>query len=456
MTQPIHSIARQLSLRLLVLTLAVLGLVCAGIYTATCALHQRAQERVLTLKINKLTETAQSLLSAQDDRFFKLLTANAQKRPGTRLALWHADGRVFYRDPAEEPHLLSVHQKSRRFTLPYAGESAMAASPLAGEFAIDVESDVLIMRSIAAVLILATVLGAMVASASALLAVRHGLKPLVALTLQTQQMSTDRLGQRLQLATPVAELQPWIDQFNRLMDRVESTYQQLESFNADVAHELRTPLTALVGKTEVALTRDRPASELVDTLHANLQALQRMSQLINDMLFLSRADRGAVARCGEPVALATLAMQVLEFYEALLADSHLAASVQGDCVQAVDEPLIKRALANLLANAARFATAHSTVTVRIANNETGTQLSVVNVGLDVPVVHLPHLFDRFYRADTARVSSDSHHGLGLAIVAAIARMHGGQTFARSEGGQTEIGFSLGSTHPHPGLSQMGL
>jgi two-component system, OmpR family, heavy metal sensor histidine kinase CusS len=446
MMQPIHSIARQLSLRLLVLTLAVLGLVCAGIYAATWALHQRAQERVLILKINKLTETAQSLLSAQDDRFFKLLAANAQKRPGTRLALWHADGRVFYRDPSEEPHFLSVHQKSRRFTLPYAGESVLATPPLVGEFAIDVEADMLIMRSIAGVLILATVLGAMAASASALLAVRYGLKPLAALTLQTQQISTDRLGQRLHLATPVAELQPWMDQFNQLMDRVESTYRQLESFNADVAHELRTPLTALVGKTEVALTRDRPACELADTLHTNLQALQRMSQLINDMLFLSRADRGAVARCGEPVALGTLAMQVLEFYEALLADKHLTVQVQGDCVLAVDEPLVKRALANLLANAARFASAHSTLTVRVVAASSGAQLSVVNAGQAVASAHLPHLFDRFYRADPARGNSDNHHGLGLAIVAAIARMHGGQTFARSDSGQTEIGFSLGTTH----------
>ena len=258
----------------------------------------------------------------------------------------------------------------------------------------------------------------------------------------------NRLGQRLKLAYPVQELQPAVDQFNALMGRLERAYVQLESFNADVAHELRTPLTALIGQTEVALSRERSADSLRDTLASNLEEMQRLSAIVNDMLFLSQADRGAVARRSEPVSLAELAHQVAEFHEGVLDEAGLRLSVVGDARVAVDASLVKRAMSNLMGNASRFAEPGSTVQVRI-EPDTGTegrgvQVVVENRGPAIEPQHLPHLFDRFFRADAARCCKEEiHHGLGLAIVAAIARMHAGDTFARSQDRVTQIGFTLG-------------
>ena len=160
-------------------------------------------------------------------------------------------------------------------------------------------------------------------------------------------------------------------------------------------------------------------------------------------LFLSQADRGATARRGPTASLAALAAQVVEFHEALIEEAGLTVRIEGDAQAAVDEPLVKRALANLLGNAIRFAQRGSCVAVCIAPDAAEqVRVEVRNAGEPIAPQHLERLFDRFFRVDAARPDSQSHHGLGLAIVAAIARMHAGRPLAASEGGSTRVGFTL--------------
>ena len=275
--------------------------------------------------------------------------------------------------------------------------------------------------------------------------VRRSLRPMNLLAAQTRAISPQHLHQRLALTDPAEELSPWIEQFNALMDRLQQAYGQLEAFNADVAHELRTPLATLIGETEVALSRERSPETLRETLQSNLEEMQRLSALVNDMLFLSQADRGVTARRGAPLSLAHLAAQVSEFHEATLEDAGLALRIEGDATLPMDEPLVKRALSNLLGNATRFAEPGSTVVIAIApaTEARQVQLVVSNRGAAIAAHHLPRLFDRFFRVDSARCSEDGqHHGLGLAIVAAIARMHAGHTLAESSSGTTRVGFTL--------------
>jgi two-component system heavy metal sensor histidine kinase CusS len=275
--------------------------------------------------------------------------------------------------------------------------------------------------------------------------VKRGLAPMMDLAAQTRAIDAQRLGQRLKLAEPVEELQPAVDQFNALMGRLERAYVQLESFNADVAHELRTPLAALIGHTELALSRERNIAELQDTLASNLEELQRLSAMVNDMLFLASADRGAAARRGEPVSLAALARQVIEFHEAALEDAALEVRIDGDAALPVDEPLVKRALSNLIGNATRYAQPGTALTVRITQPApaAAAQVEVENTGPSIAAEQLPLIFDRFFRVDTVRCAAEGgHHGLGLAIVAAIARMHRGAPRAESADGRTRVGFSI--------------
>ena len=435
-----RSISRHLSWWLVLLTLVGLGLVSIVVYSATAMRLHAAQQEALDDKRKLLSEFVRiACLKGEGELRYKL-TLFDPMRSGTRMELTRGDGSLLYRD--EGTSSAAAHLRSTRFQVPAPD---VAGGSVNGLLSMDVSHDEHMLAALAATLLVTTLVGAGLTGLAMHWLVRRDLRPLALLAAQTRAISPQRLDQRLQLEHPAEELQPLIEQFNGLMGRLERAYVQLEGFNADVAHELRTPLATLIGQTEVALSRERSPASLRETLLSNLEEMQRLSALVNDMLFLSHADRGAVARRGAPVSLATLAQQVVEFHEAPLEDAGLALRVEGDATVPVDEPLFKRALSNLLGNATRFAERGSTVLVRIAaQREPGeVQVVVQNQGQPIAAQVLPRLFDRFFRGDESRCCPDEqHHGLGLAIVAAIARMHAGRTLAESEAGITRVGFTL--------------
>jgi len=433
--RPGHSIGRRLSWQLAWQTVLGLGVLCAGIYAVTHMLLDNEQQDQLRTKVGFVQEIMRAAAyRGGEAEVAHKLDYYAPRRPNTFLEVRRADGSVLFRDNTPPGR----HWRSMEFETGLPGGLVVR-----GRFAEDCSQDARMLAGLALTLFSATLAGAAFVGIGTFWRVRCGLRPLLDLAQQTRAIAPDRLGSRLALAEPVEELQPWIDQFNGLMERLERAYVQLEGFNADVAHELRTPLATLRGQTELALSRERPAEALRETLVSNLEELQRLAALVNDMLFLSQSDRGAVARRGNAASLAALARQVVEFHEAPIEEARLAVVVEGDVEASVDEPLFKRAVSNLLGNAIRFAEPGSRVVIRIVPEAAEqVELTVQNAGPAIAPQHLARVFDRFFRAETARQDSQSHHGLGLAIVAAIARMHSGRTLAESADGRTRIGFTL--------------
>jgi len=308
---------------------------------------------------------------------------------------------------------------------------------------LDVGADDALIRRVAAIVIAASLAAAMLSSLAGYALVRRGLRPIRALSAALDAMAPTRPGARLSDNGQSAELLPLIQHFNALLDRTEEAYRQLESFNADVAHELRTPLTTLIGSSELALRRSRGLDELRDVIAGNLEDLRRLAFIVNDMLFLSRADRGARARRRLVPNLGAALADIVQFHEPALDERQVEVVVEGDARGAFDLALLQRAVANLLSNALRHALPGTTVRVRIEPLPDRVRLSVVNRGASIDEYLLPRLFDRFYRDDPARELADSnHHGLGLAIVAAIARMHGGRPFASSRHGLNAFGIEV--------------
>jgi two-component system heavy metal sensor histidine kinase CusS len=417
-----------------------MGLLCGGIYAATAMWVGAEEEAQLATKIGLIQELMRgSAMKGGETAMVDKLALFAPRRPGSYLEVWRADGTPLYHDVAGENNKPDRHWRGMAFTvaLPHLGT-------VNARFAEDCSREARMLAGLAITLVVATLAGAAFVGYGTTWRVRRGLQPLQELARQTQAIAPDRLGERLALREPVEELQPWIDQFNGLMDRLQRAYVQLEGFNADVAHELRTPLANVMGQTEVALSRERTSEALRETLASNLEELQRLAALVNDMLFLSQSDRGAVARRGHAVSLAALAHQVVEFHEAPLAEAGLAVQVDGDVQASVDEPLFKRAVSNLLGNAIRYASAGSRIVIRIGPDAAEeVQVVVENAGPAIAPQHLTRVFDRFFRVEPGRPDSQSHHGLGLAIVAAIARMHAGRTLVASDGDGTKVGFTLG-------------
>lgn len=271
---------------------------------------------------------------------------------------------------------------------------------------------------------------------------RFGLRPLARLSAEAQALSPKNLSQRLSLAPPVCELSALAASFNGALDRLECAYGQLASYNADVAHELRTPIGNLIGVTQVALTRERSAQQLRETLQSNLEDLERLRAIVNDMLFLARADQGETAHCQEAVALAGEVRKTLEFLEPLVEEKGLAVEVSGDVTVEADASLFRRAMSNLLHNAIQHSREGARIRIEIGKDAGAARVAVSNPGAAIAPAHATRLFDRFYRVDAARAFSADSHGLGLAIVKAIARMHGGAVFVQSDAGINTIGLTL--------------
>lgn len=438
-----HSIATRLSKKLAIFTAIVIGLVSTASWFSVATMVQQRNVQDLGVRCDLLADILS--LEAQnggESAVLQRLNTDAPMRARTRLEVWRSDGRLLYADPLPEALLDSAHVRAHEFVIDAPG---LPGGQLQARYSVDFTRSAELGARWAIILSLVTLSAGVVVALGAGWFVRRSLKPLNLLAAQTRAISPQLLHQRLALTDPAEELSPWIEQFNALMVRLQQAYGQLEAFNADVAHELRTPLATLIGETEVALSRERSPAALRETLQSNLEEMQRLSALVNDMLFLSQADRGVSARRGAPVSLAGLAAQVSEFHEASLEDAGLALRIERDATLPVDEPLVKRALSNLLGNATRFATPGSTVVIAIAPGPEAQQVQVVvqNRGAAIAADHLPRLFDRFFRVDSARSCDDAqHHGLGLAIVAAIARMHAGRTLAESASGTTRVGFTL--------------
>ena len=442
--KPCYSIGSRLSWRLALLTMAIVGFIFWCTWNAVAMQLRGKNDHEMAFRSEVITKMLTATASVGDENAVRQkIESYAAMRYGTRLEITRADGGLIYRDKDIDAHVLSEHVRTHRFTV---DAPRVAGGKLHGAFSVDFAEDAKMGDKWAAVLIAATLASGLLVALGAWWQVRRELRPLKQLARQTQDISADRLDQRLAMPVVAAELQPWITQFNALMDRLQAAIEQLDAFNADVAHEMRTPIAALMGHVEVALSRERPAGELRETMALSLEELQKLSSLIDDMLFLSHADRGARARRGAQRSLRALAEQVLEYHEMTLEEAGLSAGVSGEALAAVDEALVRRALSNLLSNAGRYADKGTKLLVRIEREDDAqdsARIVVENRGTAIEPHLLPRLFDRFFSADQSRTAcQQQHHGLGLAIVAAVARMHGGRTLATSADGVTCIGFAL--------------
>ena len=436
----VPSLGKRLSITLAVQSFVALALVSAAVYAVTASNLDFRQASELREKREVVQRALAEYSPEANIADVKLMLDHfIAGHADISLSLESAPGQAIYTSRVGRVGS-SVRQVA--FQMPW---KLSPTGQVQGEFVLNISADEQLLRWLAVTLVAAVVIGATAVSISGFWLVRRGLAPVRGLSRQLQAMTPDKSGLRLDGATQPVELQPLVAQFNLLLGRVERAYAQLEGFNADVAHELRTPLTTLIGASEVGLHRPRSVPELQEIIGSNLEELQRLSAIVNDMLFLSRANRGAHARRASVASLAALIGEVIEYHDASVQDANVQTRVEGDAAGVFDAPLLRRAMSNLLGNATRYANKQSTILVAITPIAgTRVRLSVSNQGPTIDDQHMPRLFDRFYRAEAARQHSGVNHGLGLAIVAAIARMHGGEPFAVSENGRTTVGIEIES------------
>ena len=170
--------------------------------------------------------------------------------------------------------------------------------------------------------------------------------------------------------------------------------------------------------------------------------MERLRSIINDMLFLASADQGSKATKLVESSLADEVATTLDYLDFILEDAQVQVTVAGDAQVKIEKAHLRRALINLLNNAVQHTSPGQVIEVRIEAHEQQVLIGVTNPGERIASEHLPRLFERFYRVDASRSNSGANHGLGLAIVKAIALMHGGDVFVRSEHGGNTFGITL--------------
>ena len=442
----------------LTLLLGVIALVVSSIagYTLFWALKREVQRQEITEVagklelINHLVGMQATLAQMQDLRsaLDNIMVGHGNLKTWITLA----DGSVFYGDaPPVDVRPLSgreirLHSQDgwnmRGLRVPLEG-TLLPGAELTVAVNLRPGTQFLYAFATALVLICATWVGAtLVLSAWA---VRRSLSPIRRLSQQAARIQPDNLAVRLPEQGIDRELREFTHTFNGMLGRVQTAYQQMEGFNADVAHELRTPLATLISGAEVILSSPRSEQELREVLESNLEELEGLKALVNDMLFLARADGGEPAGDLQEVDVRREVARVAEYYEAALDEAGVSMTAHGAAILTANPRLLRRAIANLLSNAIRATPRGRGIDLYCITRQEEIEIRVRNPGAPIAAEALPRIFDRFYRGDDARSRRADGHGLGLAIVRAIARMHGGNAFARCGGQGTEVGFTLSRT-----------
>ncbi len=268
---------------------------------------------------------------------------------------------------------------------------------------------------------------------------RRALDPVARMTEAARRLSATRLGERLPVANPDDELGRLASAFNEVFENLERSFHQMRRFTADAAHELRTPLTAIRAVGEVALRdRDGAKRDRGETIASMLEEIDRLSQLCDSLLLLSRADAGQILLRAERHELRPLVESVVELL-AILAEEKLQKVEivdQGDTAARVDPRFLKQAISNLIDNAIKHSPEGARISVEIMARDGAPTIVIADDGPGIPTEHQALVFERFYRVDPSRSRAEGRGaGLGLAITRWIVELHGGTIKVHSEPGE---------------------
>ncbi len=294
----------------------------------------------------------------------------------------------------------------------------------------DRSSDERFKKEFGALLVVVLAIGILAAALIALTVTRRGLRPLKEMTHSLMRTGPSHLNERVSLAGWPRELQPLATSFDEMLDRLEDSFTRLSQFSADLAHELRTPVANILGESQVCLTRVRTADEYRQVVESNVGECERLSEIIDNLLFLARAEAADTQTHQTAFDGCAAVEKIAAYYRTLAEDRHVAITCTGEGDIYADPILFGRAVSNLVDNALRFTSDGGAIRIQIAANATESKVEVTDNGCGISAPHLPRVFDRFYRVDSARSSHGV--GLGLALVKSIADLHGGSAAVQSE------------------------
>jgi len=365
------------------------------------------------------------------------------------LQVWSTDGQSLFRTtlarrvPIPESEALTREPDGRIVSVPSSphpfriltGHVTIAGRPVV----VQVGSSEAAMRQELRELMLVLVLGLPLSVAAAGLGgywlARGALSPIDRMADRARMITADRLGERLPIENPTDELGKLASIINDTLARLEASFEQMQTFTAQVSHELRTPLTAIRSVGEVGLQRSRDAADYRTVIADMLEDTDRLSNLVERLLLLSKGDTGQIALSSEAIDLCDLTRSVVSHLSVLAEEKEqsLTADCQETCQCRGDRLVLRQALINLVDNAVKYTPRGGQIRVQVADGPTGPTIEVSDTGPGVPSTFRHQMFDRFWRGATDRAADSTGDGLGLALAKwAVEANHGALTYEESE------------------------
>ncbi len=265
----------------------------------------------------------------------------------------------------------------------------------------------------------------------------RALAPVTDVARTAARISGSNLSLRIPGRRAGDELDYLVETFNRMIERLELSFQQIRQFSTDVSHELRTPITAIRGQLEVALFTASSAGQYREAIVNSLEDVERLGQIVRALLLLSQAESGQVTLQKTREDLAKLLREATDQFQipAEAAQVRLLRNLPASCAVEVDRIQIMRLISNLLSNAVKFTPPGGEVNVSLERRKDSVRIEFRDTGCGIAPEHQPFVFDRLYRVAGQDPSPEKGLGLGLSFVAWIAKAHGGAVHVESEPGR---------------------
>jgi heavy metal sensor kinase len=266
------------------------------------------------------------------------------------------------------------------------------------------------------------------------------LKPVDSMAQRAAQITAEQLNERLQIENPDDELGQLGTALNATLARLERSFEQLRRFTADASHELRTPLTAIKSVGEVSLQVPGDVEHYRDTIGSMLEETNRLSQLVDSLLTMARADAGRIKLHRFDVNLAELAAETVALLEVLAEEKRQTIQIDGSRSATVmaDRTILRQALVNLVHNAVKYSPENGKIRLSISEAEQDAVIEVQDSGPGIAPEHRKRIFERFYRVDKSRTRAAGGAGLGLSIAEWAVSIHGGRIEVQCEPGPGSI------------------
>ncbi len=278
------------------------------------------------------------------------------------------------------------------------------------------------------------------ASLGGLFLANKALKPVDEITKTARMITSRSLNQRIKLKKTKDEIGRLAETFNDMISRLGQSFKQIRQFSADASHELRTPLTILKGEIEVGLRKRRRPEEYRKILDSNLEEVNHMTQIVDDLLFLSKADMGEIHLKKNRINLTGLVSEVGTQVKVIAMAKNIRVHISNDSGVSVigDRLRLRELLLNLVDNGLKYTSEGGEMRISVERDDGRVKLCVLDNGIGIAPEDQPHIFDRFFRVDKARSREAGGSGLGLSICKWIVEAHGGEISVESGVGKGSI------------------